>query len=81
MKIAIWSDVICPFCYIGKRRFENALQQFEHKNEIEAIWKSFQLDPSIKTSPGKNVNQYLAERKGWTSKKYTWIGFVQCRCI
>lgn len=64
MKIEIWSDVMCPFCYIGKRRFENALTQFEFKNEIQVIWKSFQLDPSIKTIPGESVNQYLAERKG-----------------
>ena len=66
MKVEIWSDVMCPFCYIGKRRFENALQHFEHKNEIEVIWKSYQLDPSIQTEHGKNINQYLAERKGWT---------------
>jgi predicted DsbA family dithiol-disulfide isomerase len=64
MEIEIWSDVMCPFCYIGKRRFENALAQFEFKNEIQVIWKSFQLDPSIKTIPGKSVNEYLAERKG-----------------
>jgi predicted DsbA family dithiol-disulfide isomerase len=66
MKVEIWSDVMCPFCYIGKRRFENALQKFAHKDEIEVIWKSYQLDPSIKTESGKNINQYLAERKGWT---------------
>lgn len=63
MKVEIWSDVMCPFCYIGKRKFEKALQQFEHKDEIEIIWKSFQLDPDLKTE-GKNVNEYLAERKG-----------------
>jgi predicted DsbA family dithiol-disulfide isomerase len=64
MKVEIWSDVMCPFCYIGKRRFENALQQLGNNNEIEVEWKSFQLDPSIKNEPGKNINQYLAERKG-----------------
>ncbi|MGZ8523687.1 MAG: DsbA family oxidoreductase [Chitinophagaceae bacterium] len=66
MKVEIWSDVMCPFCYIGKRRFENALQQFPYKNEIEIVWKSFQLNPGMKTQPGKNINQYLAETKGWT---------------
>ncbi|CAN5406072.1 DsbA family oxidoreductase [soil metagenome] len=66
MKVEIWSDVMCPFCYIGKRRFENALQQFAHKDEIEIIWKSYQLDPTMQTEAGKNINQYLAERKGWT---------------
>lgn len=66
MKVEIWSDVMCPFCYIGKRRFETALQKFGHKDDIEVEWKSFQLDPNMQTEPGKNINQYLAERKGWT---------------
>lgn len=66
MKVEIWSDIMCPFCYIGKRRFERALQQFAHKDEIEIVWKSYQLDPYMQTEPGKNINQYLAERKGWT---------------
>jgi predicted DsbA family dithiol-disulfide isomerase len=65
MKIEIWSDVMCPFCYIGKRRFEDALQQFAHKDEIEVEWKSFQLNPNLKTDPSLNINQYLADAKGW----------------
>jgi len=66
MKVEIWSDIMCPFCYIGKRRFENALQQFPGKDKIEIVWKSFQLNPAMKTEPGKTINQYLAEVKGWT---------------
>ncbi|MES2268347.1 MAG: DsbA family oxidoreductase [Bacteroidota bacterium] len=66
MKIEIWSDVMCPFCYIGKRRFEDALQQFAHKDEVEIEWKSFQLNPDIVTDPSVNINQYLADAKGWT---------------
>lgn len=66
MKVEIWSDVMCPFCYIGKRRFEQALEQFPGKDMVVIEWKSFQLDPDIKTIPGKSVNEYLAERKGWT---------------
>ncbi len=66
MKVEIWSDVMCPFCYIGKRRFENALEQFPDKGQIEVVWKSFQLNPAMKTEPGKNINEYLAETKGWT---------------
>ncbi|HEY6503152.1 MAG TPA: DsbA family oxidoreductase [Chitinophagaceae bacterium] len=66
MKVEIWSDVMCPFCYIGKRRFENALTQFPQKQEIEVIWKSFQLNPDMKTEPGKSINQYLSETKGWS---------------
>jgi len=66
MKVEIWSDIMCPFCYIGKRRFENALQEFQHKNKIEVEWKSFLLNPAIRTDPGKNINQYLSETKGWS---------------
>lgn len=66
MKVEIWSDVMCPFCYIGKRRFEDALQQFEHKDKVEIEWKSFQLNPDMVTDPSTNINQYLADAKGWT---------------
>ncbi len=65
MKVEIWSDVMCPFCYIGKRRFEQALAQFEHKENVEVEWKSFQLQPDLKTDPTKNTVQHLAESKGW----------------
>ncbi len=64
MQVEIWSDVMCPFCYIGKRRFDQALASFDHKDQVEPVWKSFQLAPDIKTSPGKNLHQYLAEHKG-----------------
>jgi predicted DsbA family dithiol-disulfide isomerase len=66
MKVQIWSDVMCPFCYIGKRRFEQALQQFNNNADIEVEWKSFQLNPHLKTDPSLNVTQYLADIKGWT---------------
>lgn len=66
MKVEIWSDVMCPFCYIGKRKFEMALNQFEGKENVEIVWKSFQLDPTIVTDASKTVNQFLAERKGWS---------------
>ena len=66
MKVEIWSDIMCPFCYIGKRNFEAALREFDAKNEIEIEWKSFQLDPTIPKSFEKKVStyEYLAERKG-----------------
>ena len=69
MKVEIWSDVMCPFCYIGKRKFETALAQFEHKENVEVVWRSFQLNPDMKTEPGKNINQYLAEVKGWSMEQ------------
>lgn len=64
MKIEIWSDVLCPFCYIGKRNFETALEQFIHKNDIEVTWKSFQLDPEIPEIVTENYQDYLVKRKG-----------------
>lgn len=63
MKIEIWSDIMCPFCYIGKRHLETALDQFPDQH-FEIEWKSFQLDPTIVPQPDKNVYEYLAERKG-----------------
>ena len=65
MKVEIWSDVMCPFCYMGKRKFENALEVFPGKDEIELEWKSFQLAPDMETSPDKSIHQYLAEHKGF----------------
>ncbi|WP_298648908.1 DsbA family oxidoreductase [uncultured Proteiniphilum sp.] len=64
MKIEIWSDVICPFCYIGKRKFETALAQFADKEHIEVEWKSFQLMPDLNPIPGKSLDDILVETKG-----------------
>ena len=64
MKIDVWSDIMCPFCYIGKRKLEGALLQFEHKDDVQVVWHSFQLDPTITFQPGKDLYTYLAERKG-----------------
>ena len=69
MKIEIWSDVMCPFCYIGKRKFEKALEQFPGKINVKVEWKSFQLNPDLKTDPSKTINQHLAEIKGWSLEK------------
>jgi predicted DsbA family dithiol-disulfide isomerase len=64
MKVEIWSDVMCPFCYIGKRHFEAALKEFPASDSVTVEWKSFQLNPSMVTDPSRNINQYLAEAKG-----------------
>ncbi len=65
MKIEIWSDIMCPFCYIGKKNLEAALEQFNDAEAIDVEWKSFQLDPNIPPNPEyRNTYQYLAERKG-----------------
>lgn len=65
MKVEVWSDIMCPFCYIGKRNYEAGLKQFADSKNIEIIWKSFQLDPTIpQEAVSENVYQYLADRKG-----------------
>lgn len=64
MKIEIWSDIACPWCYIGRRRLEHALEQFEHADQVEIIWRSFQLDPDAPRESTKTSNEVLAERKG-----------------
>jgi len=69
MKIDIWSDVRCPFCYIGKRKFEMALEKFEHKNDVQVEWKSFELDPNLSTNTEVNADDYLSEIKGISKAK------------
>ena len=64
MKIDIWSDVVCPFCYVGKRRLENALAQFAHRDEVEVVWHSFELTPEFQPIPGQSVYASLAAKKG-----------------
>ena len=64
MKIEVWSDIVCPFCYIGKRKLDHALAKFDHRAEVEVIWKSFQLSPGLRTDPNLNINQFLAIHKG-----------------
>lgn len=77
MKVDIWSDVMCPFCYIGKRHFEEALAKFENGKDIEVVWHSFQLDPDAEAQPGKSAYEYLAERKGqsleWSKQVHSQV--------
>lgn len=66
LTIEVWSDIVCPFCYIGKRHFESALRQFAHADRVDLVWRSFQLDPDTSVDPDRpqNVYEYLADRKG-----------------
>lgn len=64
MKVEIWSDVVCPWCYIGKRRFEEALAQFEHRDQVEVIWRSYQLDPGAPHDSALPVVEALAGKYG-----------------
>jgi predicted DsbA family dithiol-disulfide isomerase len=64
MEINIWSDIRCPFCYIGKRKFEAALKEFSNAKDVKVTWKSFELDPTLQTQPNINLVEHLAMTKG-----------------
>lgn len=64
MKIEIWSDFACPFCYIGKTRFEQALSQFEHKDQVEVVYKAYQLNPNAPKEMTKSAAVSFAEGHG-----------------
>lgn len=67
MKVQIWSDVVCPWCYIGKRRFERALELFD--GEVEVEWKSFELDPGAPDSYDKPIDEILAAKYRTSPKR------------
>lgn len=64
MNVEIWSDVACPWCYVGKRRFEAALEAFEHRDEVNVTWRSFELDPSAPREREVDLATHLAEKYG-----------------
>jgi len=64
LQIDIWSDVACPFCYIGKRSFEGALATFEHADEVEVSWHSFELDPNAPLAVAGGIAELLASKYG-----------------
>lgn len=76
MKIEIWSDIVCPFCYIGKKRLEQALASFPHYNEVEIIWKSYQLHPQFpQDTTGIPAVEYIKNAKGLTKEET--LGMMQ----
>jgi predicted DsbA family dithiol-disulfide isomerase len=64
MLVEIYSDIVCPWCYIGKRRFEEALKEFEHADEIEVRWRPFQLDPRAPATPSPVLDAYARKFGG-----------------
>jgi predicted DsbA family dithiol-disulfide isomerase len=66
VKVEIWSDVVCPWCYIGKRRFERALTRFEGADAVDVIWRSFQLNPDHPPGARQSHDAYLAAKLGAT---------------
>jgi predicted DsbA family dithiol-disulfide isomerase len=69
MKIEVWSDYVCPFCYIGKRRLELALDQFPYKDQVEVEFKSFELDPNSPQKIDLSIHEVLAQKYGMTIEK------------
>ncbi|GAB2744305.1 DsbA family oxidoreductase [Sinomonas soli] len=64
MNVDIWSDIACPWCFIGKRRFEKALSDFPHRDQVTVTWHSYQLDPALPEHYDGTELEYLSERKG-----------------
>ncbi|MFE7062620.1 DsbA family oxidoreductase [Sutcliffiella sp. NPDC057660] len=64
MKIEVWSDFVCPFCYIGKRRLEEALEKFPQRDQVEVQYKSFELDPNAKRDTNLTIHEILAKKYG-----------------
>ena len=64
MHVEIWSDIACPWCYVGKRRFEAALAGFEHRDDVQVTWRSFELDPAAPPERDGDGAQHLADKYG-----------------
>jgi len=70
MKIEIWSDIACPYCYIGKRKLDNALEKFPHKDKIELVWHSYELDPALhEKALDISIYSYFAEKYGMSEEE------------
>jgi predicted DsbA family dithiol-disulfide isomerase len=64
VNVEIWSDIACPWCYVGKRRFEAALAEFEHRDQVTVTWRSFELDPTAPLAREQDGATHLAEKYG-----------------
>ncbi|WP_028049795.1 DsbA family oxidoreductase [Cellulomonas sp. URHD0024] len=64
LSVEIWSDIACPWCYIGKKRFETALAQFPFREQVDVTWRAFELSPDAPSGPGRPEIDALAEMKG-----------------
>jgi predicted DsbA family dithiol-disulfide isomerase len=69
LTVEIWSDIVCPWCYLGKRRFEAALEAFEHGDDVTVMWRSFELDPEAPAAPEGTAAERLAAKYGMSSER------------
>jgi predicted DsbA family dithiol-disulfide isomerase len=69
MLVEVWSDVVCPWCYLGKRRLEAALGLFEHRDEVDVVWRSFELDPDAPRRREGSAAEHLARKYGMSTEQ------------
>ncbi|HEX6027095.1 MAG TPA: DsbA family oxidoreductase [Solirubrobacter sp.] len=69
LTVEIWSDIVCPWCYLGKRRFEAALEAFEHRDDVTVMWRSFELDPDAPVNPEGTATERLAAKYGMSVER------------
>ena len=69
LAVEVWSDIACPFCYVGKHQLREALARFAHRDAVVVTWRSFQLDPTLRTDLGRRMNDHLAEAKGLSPER------------
>ena len=69
MRVEIWSDIVCPWCYIGKRRFETALSEFAHADDVEVVWRAFELDPSAPRRREGTLTDHVARKYGMSAEQ------------
>lgn len=69
MHVEIWSDIACPWCYVGKRRFEAALASYEHRDEVQVTWRSFELDPTAPPVRDEDAATHIAQKYGLTRER------------
>ena len=77
MNVEIWSDIVCPWCYIGKRRFESALSRFEHRDDVQLLWRSFELDPTAPAVRTEDTPTHLAAKYGMSIEQVREIWRVR----
>jgi predicted DsbA family dithiol-disulfide isomerase len=69
VRIEVWSDVVCPWCYLGKRRLESALRLFPSRDQVEVVWRSFELDPSAPPQRDASASEHLAQKYGMSEEQ------------
>lgn len=82
MKIEVWTDIACPFCYIGKQRLDRVLDGFEHKDEVEIIYRAFPLDPTAPKETDITIYGYIAKKYGMSVEQVkAWCGNLTIQSV